>query len=255
MKNNRYILVYLVLISLLCIVSISAISASENNTNEDIISTDNNQQNNVEINQNYEDVSTNKDNSDFNLEENNNGKQVTKYNVKTQSGMSKSTKKKPHLTYKIGNKKYRMTEKEYYKIKAHKYDGYNRIKPTGEYFVIKKKMKTIQRLYFNSFHENKKTAIRMELKTIRPYLKNGYVLTGKYIRRAGDRWKVNCQLTRKYFVKRLPIYWQIGAGEGHVYLLYCAQGINYFRKGDFHTEAIYSPKLHRYCVFDITKYF
>ena len=253
MKNNSIYL--LALLFFVCILSISAISATENNTNKDVISADNNQQNNVEINQNCEDVSTNKDNSDFKLEENNNDKQVTKSNVKTQSGMSKSTKKKPHLIYKIGNKKYRMTEKEYYTIKAHKYDGYNRIKPTGEYFVIKKKMKTLQRLYYNSFHENKKTAIRRGLKIIKPYLKNGYVLTDIHSRRAGDRWKVKFQLTRKYFVKRLPICWQIGAGEGHVYLLYIAYGLNYYRKGDFHTEAIYSPKLHRYCIYEITKYF
>ena len=178
-------------------------------------------------------------------------------NVVDKNRMLKFSKKKPHLTFKVDGKTLRITEKEYYRIKAHKYDGYDFIKPTRGHYVIKKKMKTIQRLYFNSFHKNKRTAIKMELKTIRPYLKNGYVITGVMIRPTGDksRWKVNCQLTRKYFIKRLPIYWQISAGDGYVYLIYGSHGINYFRKGDFHTEAIYSPRLHRYLSFDVTKYF
>lgn len=70
MKNNRYILVYLVLISLLCIVSISAISASENATNE-VISTDNNQD--LILDENIqEDVSQSSDNKEDNLVEENN---------------------------------------------------------------------------------------------------------------------------------------------------------------------------------------
>ena len=150
-------------------------------------------------------------------------------NVVDKNRMLKFSKKKPHLTFKVDGKTLRITEKEYYRIKAHKYDGYDFIKPTRDHYVIKKKMKTIQRLYFNSFHKNKRTAIKMELKTIRPYLKNGYVITGVMIK--------------------------ISAGDGYVYLIYGAHGINYFRKGDFHTEAIYSPRLHRYLSFDVTKYF
>ncbi|WP_295723209.1 hypothetical protein [uncultured Methanobrevibacter sp.] len=67
MKNNRYILVYLVLISLLCIVSISAISGSENVTKE-VISTDNNQK--LILDENIkEDVSQSSNNKEVNSAE------------------------------------------------------------------------------------------------------------------------------------------------------------------------------------------
>ena len=67
MKNKLYLLLLLFLV---CILSISAISATENTT-KDVIGTDNNKENNLETNI-HDDVSTSKENCELNLEQNNN---------------------------------------------------------------------------------------------------------------------------------------------------------------------------------------
>lgn len=68
MKNKLFLLS----LFLVCILSISAISAAENTTHKDVISTDNNNDN-LKINID-DDVSTSKENSKINLEQNNNDK-------------------------------------------------------------------------------------------------------------------------------------------------------------------------------------
>ena len=73
MKNKKIYLLALLL--LVCILSISTISATENTTNENVISADNNQENNLEINNQYEDVSNSKENDELNIEETNNEEQ------------------------------------------------------------------------------------------------------------------------------------------------------------------------------------
>lgn len=64
MKNKLFLLVLLFFV---CILSISAISAAENTTNKDVISTDNNLETSI-----YDDVSTSKENFELNLEQNDN---------------------------------------------------------------------------------------------------------------------------------------------------------------------------------------
>ncbi len=69
-ENNKIYI--LLLLTLVCILSISAISASENTTDKDIISSDNNKENNLKTNIQYDDVITSKENDELNLEETNN---------------------------------------------------------------------------------------------------------------------------------------------------------------------------------------
>ena len=73
MKNKKIYLLALLL--LVCILSISAISAAENTVNKEVISTDNNKETNLETNIQYDDVSTSKENCELNLEENDNDKE------------------------------------------------------------------------------------------------------------------------------------------------------------------------------------
>ena len=73
MKDKK--LYFLILSFIICILSISTISATENTINKDIISADNNKDNNLETNIKYDEVSTSKGNSEINLEENNNDKE------------------------------------------------------------------------------------------------------------------------------------------------------------------------------------
>ena len=73
MKNKKIYLLALLL--LVCILSISAISAAENTANKEVISTDNNKETNLETNIQYDDVSTSKENCELNLEENDNDKE------------------------------------------------------------------------------------------------------------------------------------------------------------------------------------
>ena len=68
MKNKKYVL--LVLLFLVCILSISAISAADNTTKQDVISADNNKESNVETFNQYDDVSNSKENVEL-KEENN----------------------------------------------------------------------------------------------------------------------------------------------------------------------------------------
>ncbi len=75
MKNKNILL--LVLLFLVCILSISAISATENTTNKDVISADNNNENNLETNIQYDDVSNSKENIELKEEENNNNDKVS----------------------------------------------------------------------------------------------------------------------------------------------------------------------------------
>ncbi|WP_461461547.1 hypothetical protein [Methanobrevibacter sp.] len=70
MKSKKYILFSLLF--LVCILSISTISATENTTNKDIISHDNNKETNLQTNIQYDEVSTSEENCELNLEENNN---------------------------------------------------------------------------------------------------------------------------------------------------------------------------------------
>ena len=70
MKNKKIYLLALML--LICILSISTISATENTANKEVISADNNNANNLETNIQYDDVSTSKENVELNLEENKN---------------------------------------------------------------------------------------------------------------------------------------------------------------------------------------
>ena len=70
MKNKKKIL--LVLLFLVCILSISTISAVENTTNKEVSSADNNKENNLETNIQYNDVSNSKENVELKEEENNN---------------------------------------------------------------------------------------------------------------------------------------------------------------------------------------
>ena len=70
MKNRKIYLLALML--LVCILSISAISATENTANKDVISADNNKETNLETNIQYDDVSNRKENVELNLEENKN---------------------------------------------------------------------------------------------------------------------------------------------------------------------------------------
>ena len=73
MKTKRIQL--LVLMFLVCILSITAISATENTTNKDVISADNNNENNLERNIRYDDISTSEENCEIDLEENDENKQ------------------------------------------------------------------------------------------------------------------------------------------------------------------------------------
>ena len=82
MKTKRIYL--LVLLFLVCILSITAISATENTTNKDVISADNNKENNLETNIHYDDISTSEDNCKVNLEENDENKE-------SKSGTDKTT--------------------------------------------------------------------------------------------------------------------------------------------------------------------
>ncbi len=69
MKDKK---LYLLILSfIICILSISAISATENTVNKDVISDDNNKDNNLETNIQHDEVSTSKENSEINIEENN----------------------------------------------------------------------------------------------------------------------------------------------------------------------------------------
>ena len=70
MKNRKIYL--LVLMLLVCILSISAISATEDTANKDIINVDNNIENNLETSIQYDDVSNSKENVELTLEENKN---------------------------------------------------------------------------------------------------------------------------------------------------------------------------------------
>ena len=72
MEKKLYLSVLLILV---CILSISTISATENTTNKDVISVDNNQKINLETNIQYDGVSTSKENVELNLKENNNDKE------------------------------------------------------------------------------------------------------------------------------------------------------------------------------------
>ncbi len=69
MKSKKIYLLALLL--LVCILSISTISAAENTTKENVMSADNNQETNVETINQYDYVSNRDDNSKINLEENN----------------------------------------------------------------------------------------------------------------------------------------------------------------------------------------
>ena len=71
MKNKLFLLSLLFLV---CILSISAISAADNTTNKDVIGDDNNKENNLEINIPDDNVSTSKENCVLKLEQNNNDK-------------------------------------------------------------------------------------------------------------------------------------------------------------------------------------
>ncbi|WP_407431931.1 hypothetical protein [Methanobrevibacter sp.] len=62
----------LLLLFLVCILSISAISATENTANNDVIGADNNKENNLEINIPDDNVSTGNENFELSLEQNNN---------------------------------------------------------------------------------------------------------------------------------------------------------------------------------------
>ncbi|WP_461463287.1 hypothetical protein [Methanobrevibacter sp.] len=69
---------YLVLLSfIICILSISAINATENTASDDVISADNNKEINVETINQYDDVSTSIKNSELNEEENYNNDKVS----------------------------------------------------------------------------------------------------------------------------------------------------------------------------------
>ena len=70
MKNKKIYLLALML--LICILSISAISATENTANKDVISANNNKETNLETDIQYDDVSNSKENVELNLEENKN---------------------------------------------------------------------------------------------------------------------------------------------------------------------------------------
>ena len=57
----------LLLLFLVCILSISAISATENTTKQEVISANNNKNTNLEINNQYDEVFTSKEDVEFNL--------------------------------------------------------------------------------------------------------------------------------------------------------------------------------------------
>ena len=74
--NNKKL--YFILLSfIICVLSISTISAAENNINDNVISTDNNKEINVETFNQYDDVSTRIKNSELNEEENYNNDEVS----------------------------------------------------------------------------------------------------------------------------------------------------------------------------------
>ncbi len=74
--NNKKL--YFILLSfIICVLSISTISATENNLNDNVISTDNNKEINVETFNQYDDVSIRIKNSELNEEENYNNDEVS----------------------------------------------------------------------------------------------------------------------------------------------------------------------------------
>ena len=90
-KNKKIFL--LLLLTLVCILSISTISAAENNRINDVISADNNQENNLEINNQYYDVSNSQENVELKEEETNNDKV-------SESETDKTTTNNAQLTFK-----------------------------------------------------------------------------------------------------------------------------------------------------------
>ena len=68
-KNSKYLFVFIFFV---CILSISAISATENNTSKEVINTDNKEYSLETVNHHYDDVSHSNENVEFKEKENNN---------------------------------------------------------------------------------------------------------------------------------------------------------------------------------------
>ena len=95
MNKKLYVLALLFLV---CILSISAISATENTTNKDVINADNNKDSNLETNIQYDDVSNSEDNVELKEEENNNKDKGS------EAGTDKTTDSNDELTFTDLNK-------------------------------------------------------------------------------------------------------------------------------------------------------
>ena len=89
MKDKK---IYLLILSfIICMISISTISATENTTNKDIISSENNKEINLETNIQYDEVSTSNENSEIKIEENNNNDKESKSETDKTTRSNKDT--------------------------------------------------------------------------------------------------------------------------------------------------------------------